>query len=361
MYIWNKVLVGLISFASLFLFFMGAWALKMETGWSRNAQNLGDQVKQLKKDNDALADQTGQLKMDLYKLTLDRRRMWPLPISIGTPGAQCDAVVKTGPETAEVSITISQTSAKSEPIPHGIVPGLVLYAFEQTPVESKGQYLGEFKVTKVNGKLIALAPTSRLSPREVAKVAKANRRPWMLYEVMPADSHEALASLSDAEKKAMLSPESVQEYLKDGKPAEKDDPRDRVVKDKYVRPLQDYSILFGDERQKRLLLAASTEVLQEDNQLVQEALTDARAQANACAKDIASTKAEKEAMERDRDVVKTHHQKLEKSLGAMQAWVARLIELNQALAGRIAKFQLEAAQKIDQRTRAMAQSGAGRL
>jgi hypothetical protein len=38
-----------------------------------------------------------------------------------------------------------------------------------------------------------------------------------------------------------------------------------------------------------------------------------------------------------------------------------LTELNQAMAGRIAKLQLEAAQRIDRRTREMAQSGAGRL
>ena len=45
----------------------------------------------------------------------------------------------------------------------------------------------------------------------------------------------------------------------------------------------------------------------------------------------------------------------------MQAWIARLAETNRAMAGQIAKFQLEAAERIDQRTRVMAQSGAGRL
>ena len=44
----------------------------------------------------------------------------------------------------------------------------------------------------------------------------------------------------------------------------------------------------------------------------------------------------------------------------MQAAIARFIEKNQAMAGQIAKYQLEAAERIDQRTRAMAQSGAGR-
>ena len=66
-------------------------------------------------------------------------------------------------------------------------------------------------------------------------------------------------------------------------------------------------------------------------------------------------------MERQRDVVAAICKNLEKSLGDMQAWIARLTETNQAMAGRIAKLQLEAAQRIDQRTREMALSGTGRL
>jgi len=125
--------------------------------------------------------------------------------------------------------------------------------------------------------------------------------------------------------------------------------------------LVDYNVLFNDEREKRILLADSIEIVRQDKQLVQEALVEARTQANACAKDIASTKTEKETLQHERDVVKALREKLETSLGAMQAWIARLTEINQAMAGQIAKFQLEAAQRIDQRTRAMAQSGAGRL
>jgi hypothetical protein len=48
-------------------------------------------------------------------------------------------------------------------------------------------------------------------------------------------------------------------------------------------------------------------------------------------------------------------------LAAVRADIARLIETNKAMAGRIAKMQLEAVRRIDERTRAMAQSGAGGL
>ncbi len=55
----------------------------------------------------------------------------------------------------------------------------------------------------------------------------------------------------------------------------------------------------------------------------------------------------------------TYHEALDKELAAVNAEIARLIETNKAMAGRIAKLQLEAARRIDERTRAMAQSGAG--
>ena len=159
----------------------------------------------------------------------------------------------------------------------------------------------------------------------------------------------------------MLPVESVKDYLKDGKPAEKDDPKECVVDGKYVRPLFDYGIMFNDEYEKRMLLGDTIVALQQDKQLVLEALDEARTQADLCARDIAATKTEKAKAMRDRDIVAAHLKNLEKNLGDMEAWIARLTELNQAMAGRIAKLQLEAAQRIDQRTREMAQSGAGRL
>ena len=39
MSIWNKVLVGLIGFASLFLFYMAARAVKAQTTWSESARS----------------------------------------------------------------------------------------------------------------------------------------------------------------------------------------------------------------------------------------------------------------------------------------------------------------------------------
>jgi hypothetical protein len=365
MCIWNKVLVGLISVASLVFFYMAARALQTETAWSKKASDLEKSVKQFNDENYDLFEGTGaqpgirQLRVDLYKLLLDRRRMW----------SECDATVKTAVNDgmAEITVGVNPTDAKGQPVPHGIAKDTVLYAFEEANAKNaknKGQYLGEFKVAKVGDKQIDLVPTYRLSPREINKLDKAKGK-WALYEIMPRDGHDVFASLSDADKKALLPgvpAESVREYLKDGKPAEKDDPQDCVVAGNYVRPLLDYTVLFNHARDKRVLLLDAIAAVQTDNRLLKDAVEEAHTQADACVKDIATTTAEKEAMERDRGIVKALHEKLDTSLGAMEAWIARLTETNQAIAGRIAKLQLEAAQRIDQRTRgAMAQSGAGRL
>jgi hypothetical protein len=368
MSIWNKVLVGVIAFASLFLFYMAANARKTELAWSNSARQHEIKLLQAEQQKRELLDGTDtepgirQLKVDLHKLLVDRRRVWP----------GCDPTSRKPDRnagTAEITATVDPVNPKGEPIPHGIAAKTVLYAFEEINVKNKGnllgdfdvgQYLGEFAVTNVKGNKVSFVPTNKLNTREVDRLVRA-KRPWVLYELLPRDSHEIFASLSDDQKKALLPVESMKDYLKDGKPAEKDDPKECVVDGKYVRPLFDYGIMFNDEYEKRMLLGDTIVALQQDKQLVMDALDEARSQADLCARDIAATKKEREKAERDRDIVAAHLKNLEKNLGDMEAWIARLTELNQAMAGRIAKLQLEAAQRIDQRTREMAQSGAGRL
>lgn len=365
MCIWNKILVGLISVASIVFFYMAARALQTETYWSGTAQKFERRIKQVNKESQELAEgaqeQPGirQIRMDLHKLLLDRRRMW----------SKCDPKVKLSADgaTAEVTVAVDQTIGRGEKVqsvPHGIVKGLVVYAFEKADIQDKGQYIGEFTVSNTGEKQVTLVPTSKLSPHALDKLKKTNNRPWVLYEILPRDNHEIFASLTDAEKKALLPtlpPESLQEYLKDGKPAEKNDPADRVVNGKFVRPVIDYGVVFTSERDQRILLVDSIEAVAKDMQLVQAALVEARAQEEACKRNIDSTEEELKKMTQERDVVGTLHQKLEKSLDAVQKYITRLTETNQAMAGQIAKFQLEAARRIDERTRTMAQSGAGRL
>jgi septal ring factor EnvC (AmiA/AmiB activator) len=97
-----------------------------------------------------------------------------------------------------------------------------------------------------------------------------------------------------------------------------------------------------------------------DKKLIDDALADAQKQEEACKKDIADSTSDLEKFSRERDVVAAYRDAIKESLASAEAAITRLIDTNKAMAGQIAKFQLEAARRIDQRTRAMAQSGAGR-
>ena len=68
----------------------------------------------------------------------------------------------------------------------------------------------------------------------------------------------------------------MQDYLKDGKPAAKDDPPEYVVDGKYVRPLVDYGVVFDDERENRMLLADAIEADAEGQATRRDALVEAR-------------------------------------------------------------------------------------
>jgi hypothetical protein len=355
MNIWNKVLVGLIAVASIGFFYLGARTLKTDTYWRNLAAAQEARISQMAAENQELRDgveREGQppvlglraLKVKLYKLLVDRRRAW----------FNCGTRVKKADGSVEAVLTIDK------PAPHGIVKQTVLYAFEDADAKQKGRYLGEFVVTDVADKQITLKPAAEPTPRELDKIA-ASKGPWTVYEIMPQDNREIFASFSDAEKKAILPAGSVAEYIKDGKPAAKDDPKEFVVNGKYVRPLRDYEVLFHAEQEKRILLIDSIDAATRDKKLVQDALASAQVQVAACAKDITATKAELAKFEAQRKLVSDYLAKFQTTLDQVRAAVRQLIQDNQAKAGQIAEYQLKAAEQIDRRTRAMARSGAERL
>ncbi len=371
MCIWNKILVGLICLAAPFLFYMSARMLKTDQNWSGEAARLTEDLKKANTEHEQLMEgvekpdgtvEPGlrQLRIELHRLLVDRRRAW----------ANCIPSIKLGSDTAEVTLTIDA------PAPHGIADKTVLYAFEEPKKEEpgakqkgekpekpeKGRYLGEFAVTKQSGKQITIVPTKRLTPRERDKLAQAekDKNAWRLYELMPQDKRYIFAALTDEQKRSLLPAASVDEYIKDGKPASPDDVADRVVDGKYVRQLHDYNILFNSEYEQETLLRDSIEAATRDKKLMDDALALGRQQEEACKKDIASATEDRAKDYRERDVVAAQLKILQEKVAAMQAAVARLIEWNRAMAGQIAKFQLEAARRIDRRTQAMARSDSGR-
>ena len=352
MCIWNKVLVGLIGVTAVVLFFMAGRTLKTHQYWRDSAARHERKIDQIQKENRRLVEGTSeqpgirQVGLKLNKLLVDRRRAW----------FHCDPRVQVNPNDGTAVINV----ITDQPDPNGITENMMLYGFEETDVQNKGCYLGEFKVTKVEPKekLVVLAPTSPLSPREIDRLNNA-KRPWTLYEIMPRDNHEIFTSLPDDQKQAMLPEASLPEYMADGKPAAGDAPADRVVDGRYVRPLRDYGVLMLANRVRDILLDDRFKAATGDQELLDDALAQARQQEKAAKQDVALAEEELNKYARERDAVATYRDTLEKALDAVQTASAQLIEKNRAMAGQIAKQQLEAARRIDQRTRAMARSGTG--
>jgi hypothetical protein len=353
MCIWNKILVGLISVASLVFFYMAARTLQMQKNWEECAQKHQARIDQLNEESKVLLDGVDGdpskpglrvVRRELYRLLIDRRRVWE----------HGDPAIRLGNGSAEVTVTFAA--------PHGVTSKkIVLYAFEEADVRQKGRYMGEFAVTSVDVQKLTMTPTSKLTPSEIEKL-KTFKRPWVLYEMMPRDGHDFFTSLTDDQKKAILPVETAMEYLKDGKPAAKDDPIDRVDdQKKYVRLLRDYGILLNNEREKLILLNDSIEAATRDKQLVVEALALAREAEEACKRDIAVAVQDKAKAVGDRDIVKEHLDRVEGKLKSVLTEIAQMLESNKAMVGRIAQFQLEAAKRIDQRARAMAQTGSERF
>ena len=249
------------------------------------------------------------------------------------------------------------------PDPHRISQNTVLYVFEEAEVADEGNYLGEFKVTQVADRQIALAPTAKMPAEDLARLA-ASRGPWTLYEIMPIDTRSVFATLSEEEKKALLPEATVDEYLKDGKPADPDDPVDRVVDDGeggklYARMLRDYDVLFENYHLRRSYMADRVAVAMRDKQYIDQAYGEALRQKQFRDSEVLSLRAEMAKYGRERDAVIALGKVLGPRVMGMKTAVQRLIESNLATAAQIAKYQFDAARRIDGRTRSMVQNGTG--
>jgi DNA repair exonuclease SbcCD ATPase subunit len=354
MSIWNKILIGLIIVASLVFFYTSSRMLKTQKYWSDLAEKYNKRIEELQK-NDKLCEVGGtingefkpgieQVRAELNKLTVDRQRVW----------YNCDPKVEINRQSGAVSVKVTI----DQPNPSGIANKSILYAFEEAPTAQKGQFLGEFKVTAVADKQITLEPAFKITKMDLDKLAQA-KRPWDLYDSLPHDNHEILSQLSEQDKKAMLPADSAAEYIDDGKQAAQGAPPQQIVDGKYVRPLRRYDYLFDMYRLKITELVDKEEADKRDKQMVDDTLADAQRQVQFYQDQVKVIKIILAKIERQRDAVKAHLDKLKEKFAEAKSAVADLIKNNKAMAGQIAKIQLDATRRIDERTRAMAQSANG--
>ena len=151
-----------------------------------------------------------------------------------------------------------------------------------------GRYLGNLQVAEADQKVgtkLVLEPTRELDGAEGQRL-KASKGPWSLYEIMPVDRHDAFLDLDGkpltAEVlKTMLPADSLDEYLKDGKPAEPTDMQNsagshqgRQVRAGGVR----LQALYKQYHLERALVADLCEAAERDLGYAEAARADAKEQ-----------------------------------------------------------------------------------
>ena len=299
MSIWNKVLIGFIFIAATVFVYMAARTLKTHQYWRELAQAHQDKIDALEAENlslvsgDAEDGKVGidRLRLELHKLLIDRGRVW----------YNCSPE-NVEPQTGKVAVKTDL------PDPHKIADNTILYVFDETDLQDGGQYLGEFKVTDVAERQLAMEPAMKLTDNELKRLADS-RGPWTLYEIMPIDA-----------------------------------PRD-------------YDVLFKEYHLQHSILVDLIEAATRDKQYIESACADAQKQQQFRQAEIQQLKADVVKYVRQRDAVAELHAVLKPRASGMTAAVDRLISANMAIAGRIAKAQLEATRYIGAKTRRMARAG----
>ncbi|MBX7166221.1 MAG: ELKS/Rab6-interacting/CAST family protein [Pirellulales bacterium] len=332
----GKVFAGLVIVAALGFFFLGMLALQAHRSWGEANENAKQQLEQAIEQ--VKVTRWGQLQggklvkpgivqkvAELHGLLVDRGRVWYQV----TPSA-------VDPMTGATSVEVAN------PSPHQIVGGSILNVFEDKPRGEGGQFLGQFRVTGLEGDTkVALAPAMTMSPESLQRLAasQAAGGTWTIYELLPRDRHELFTTLDDEAQKALLPAETVQEYLKDGKDADPNDPQDRQVDRKYVRRLRDYNVLFRDLDQQMAVLRDRVASAEVDQQNMDAALADAQKHVEFERATIASLKTELAELQAELTAVTKHRETLEAGLAQTRADVARLVEANEQLVDQLAAQQ----------------------
>ncbi len=359
MYIWNKVLIGLIFVATIPFVIFAAQALKTHAYW-RTAYNAHvERISAISAQNDELIEgtdsETGvrRLTLELHKLMLDRGRIWRNCVK-----QQVD------PPTGAMRVKTAL------PKPNGISTQTVLYAFDETPVQQGGSYLGQFQVREVAEDLLTLVPARKFSPEQIQRI-QTSRGTISLYDILPYDNHEAFAGLTDEEIKVLLArarPDTIREYLKHGKPADADDPQNAEIEGvvvrrwrdddgNYVRQLRDYEILLQSHHARRSLLTALKEASIRDKQYIETALADARIQVQFREDEKAELQARKTGLQHEVDVVAAHQNQLQEQLAEVRRDIQDTLVANEQKAEELAQVQNDAARLIEQKVRSIARGG----
>jgi hypothetical protein len=258
----------------------------------------------------------------------------------------------------------------------GLKEETILFAFEEGPLDQGMGYVGEYKVAAMDteAKTATLKPAMELAESQRQRLSHGSGK-WSLYEIMPLDQHELLEGLDEAALRATLPAESVDEYLRDGKPASADDPDrrvigilkdggwstldslreqgklDQVVEKRYSRELRDYQLLFRELARQRAV--ASDRIAQLERDLAQLEGALAKAQADVAYRENEKVRlgVDLRRFQYERDLVQHHFAALLAQHANLQEELSKTLTSIRELSDELARYHRETERGIDQRGR----------
>jgi hypothetical protein len=257
------------------------------------------------------------------------------------------------------------------PKPHGLKQDAIVYVFEQgepnaaAPADG-GQFLGEFKVVQASEGGAVLESVVTLDQRTGNRLANS-QKPWVIYAILPTDSHELFAGVPAETLKQWFSPAIVEQYLRDGQVLEDGanepnraafdengrrlgpDNEGDVAQWRYDRPLRDYGYLFEAAHRRFVQLSAQRTALQEDIKKLTAA--------NDIAKQLGALRTEEkdalagdlEHMQADRAAIEAHLATVATRLANAQQEVAALLKYTAEQADQLRAKQQRQLDEVDRR------------
>jgi hypothetical protein len=286
----------------------------------------------------------GELDHRLHLATRLRGRVWRKVAPAGFD-----------PQTGTVTVTIES------PQPSGIEAdkAKIMFLFEDGPPAhpdpTQGpQYLGEFRVTKVEGQQVTLSTVNELDDVEKQRLAKSAGN-WALYETMPIDQLEIFAGLNEVELRKLLPEESVEEYIRQGTPVGPDDDEwhtagfdeegnpvgpenmDKAAKKLYQRRLRDYAIDFAELNRRRVVLLADIESVTKDTERLQAALASAEKLGAFREEEKRKLEIDLAGVKKERAIIETHLATVQQQLATARKLLNQAIAENRRLADELAR------------------------
>lgn len=385
--IYQTVLVVFVFIAGMVFFYLGARTLKTHQAWRETYNRNVAQAKQLEAQILPLAggyDPQGQsvagdiptLKQALslaastrgggvfYNVKATGLADGVLSVTLAPPGslppveksaaqpAEPGAEESTEDEPAGEEPPAEEAPAEAAPAAgapaeggappafnHGLLPGTLVFAFEQKSAAAGGRYLGEFQVTEgaadnPNLKLTANLP---LTEAQAARLEAAAAETLVLYTTMPPDDAAILAALEPAKRAELLPPDLAEAY------------------GKADRPLHDFLTFFHEDYVQRGLIADSISQTESNIQRIEAAAAETAKESAFREGEKTNLSADLAGFQREAQAIAAYKKSLEDLLAQTRNQLKATYLENRNAAATLTRAKLEAADEINRQTNLAAQ------